>query len=142
MVNPISDTRRPNRGRIVSVRFDRNEYELIASAAARAGISVSALIRAAAFDAVEAARSVTAVAIATDGAPQAQPQVPAKELIELRTEVNRVGVNINQIARLWNKHNGPVISAEESPEKVEETISEMISVMANVDLLLGGVRPK
>lgn len=122
MANPQQDKRRPNLDRVASVRFPEGEYARIEAHAKRAGLSVSALLRAAALDAVEAARATT-----TDdanasspskeaGATEPMPQASERELAELRTEANRIGVNWNQYVRLSNRHGAPVVAIEYSDE--------------------------
>ncbi|WP_133161105.1 plasmid mobilization protein [Microterricola pindariensis] len=136
MANPIADTRRPNRRRIVSVRLNEGELDRILRAAARDGIAPSVLMRAAALDAVNAARPSPSMAAAIDVAPQA----PARELVELRTSVNRVGGNVNQLARLGNQSRALVITAADDEATVTELLSDLRALLVEVRTQLGGYR--
>jgi len=164
VANPQQDTRRPNLDRVASVRFPEGEYARIEAHAKRAGLSVSALLRAAALDAVEAARATTtddahasSTSVTTSqskeaGAtettmPQASvqeqsPQVSRRELAELRTGVNRVGVNWNQYVRLSNKHGAPVVAIVYSDEPGSLDAEVLNQLRAHDEQLYAELRAK
>lgn len=133
MVNPRPDLRGPNKDRVMSVRLDEVETSLLITEAVWEDVAPSALLRQLGMDAVRrrAAQRTGGVAPAAPGtagdddgavappAPEAL-SAPPKELAELRTEVNRSGVNINQNTRLGNLHKAfiitTVVTAEGSVE--------------------------
>lgn len=148
MANPQQDKRRPNLDRVASVRFPEGEYARIEAHAKRAGLSVSALLRAAVLDAVEAARATT-----TDdtnvsspskeaGATETTPQVSVRELAELRTAVNRVGVNWNQYVRLSNKHGGPVVAVQYSDDPGSLDVELLNQLRAHDEQLYADLRAR
>ena len=78
---------------------------------------------------------------------------PPKELAELRTAVNKAGVNVNQLARLGNAAKGFLVAVVHAEGSVETRAAsedqiieslwafiEMRDVLERVEELLGGVR--
>jgi len=136
MGNPRADKRRPNRDRILSVRLGEAEYERLRRAAAGSGVAPSVLMRAAALDAVDAARLSPSIAPAVDTVPQ----VPTSELRELRTAVNRVGGNFNQLVRLSSINGALVISEDDEQGAVTALLVELQDLLTEVRQQLGGYR--
>lgn len=163
MANPQQDKRRPNLDRVASVRFPEGEYARIEAHAKRVGLSVSALLRAAALDVVEAARATTTddthvssttvtsspskEAGATESMPKASkleqlPQASVRELAELRTAVNKLGVNYNQYVRLTNQHSTPVVAIEYSNDPGSLDAEVLNQLRAHDDKLYATLRAK
>ncbi len=131
MSNPKQDKRRPNRDRVVSVRLGEVEYGRLCRAAAGRDMAPSVLMRVAALDEVDATRLSPSIAPAVDAAPE----VPSSELRELRTAVNRVGGNFNQLVRLSNTNRALALTEADSA-----LLAELRDVLTEVRQLLGGYR--
>lgn len=136
MASPFRDERRPTRGHRVTVRLGEAEFERISSAATRYGVAPSSLMRVAVLDAVDDTRSLPSIANAIDTAPEAS----SGELRELRTAINRVGANFNQLARLSNQHGTLVITEADDPEVVTSLLGELSDLLSEVRQQLGGYR--
>lgn len=136
MGNPRADTRRPNRDRILSVRLGEAEYERLRRVAAGSGVAPSVLVRAAALDAVDAARISPSIALAVDTASE----MPSSELRELRTAINRVGGNFNQLVRLSNQHGALVITEADEQGAITALLVELRGLLTEVRQQLGGYR--
>lgn len=135
MANPHQDRRRPNKGRIMSVRVSEAEHGRLTKAAARLGITASAYVRASVLDTVDDGRTPTVIAPAII---TTQPQAVSADLGELRTAVNKVGVNVNQLARLSNQRGAVVVPSGESVPHVVSTLLETREVLRQVREALGG----
>jgi len=177
MANPRPDLRRPNKDRVMSVRLDEVETNLLITEAVLEDVAPSALLRRLAMDEVRrraAARTggdAPAAPLGTAGAEigaadvsgavaPASPQAmvaPPKELAALRTEVNKAGVNVNQIARLGNATRSFVVAVVEQTRKGDGSVTtkpagdddvrqsfeafvELRDALMRVEELLGGVR--
>ena len=122
---------RSKRGAVITVRVSDDERQRIDEGAHLFSVSRSVFLRAAAIDAVDAVRTASAIAdatgaelqapapsapsalVATAQAPQALSDLPqVRELVALRTAVNKIGVNINQIARLMNSSDQVVVGRD------------------------------
>lgn len=123
-----------SKSRLVAFRLRPEDYDRLAAVAASTGVPLSALVRAATLDAVDAVRLVAApeeVSVVAD-APVASPD----EVRALRTAVNKVGVNLNQIARLSNRHGTAVITPEDDPEAYTAVLEEAVEVLREVRSVL------
>ena len=91
--------RPPVREAPITTRFTQDERRAIAKRAHQLGLTISAFLRAAVLDAA-ATKGVVPISVAP--AVESTSSVP-REIVDLRVAVNRVGVNLNQLARLANK---------------------------------------
>ena len=134
MANPNADVRPPSKRARVTVRFDEVEHARVARWAAARGVAPSVLMRAAVLDVVDDGAVPPSIAAAA-AAPQGQ-EVDSGALRELRAEVNRVGVNLNQLTRRVNSEGTAVLGSPEAAARLRE-VGE---VLASVESLLGGTR--
>ena len=86
------DHLRPGRPRQVKVRYTHEEYATIAGAARDTGLTPTGYV----------ADAALATAQGTQTPSTAPWRTALLELIEARTQVRRIGVNINQAARILN----------------------------------------
>ena len=100
MARATTDRRRPNLDARITTRFDEVELAEVKARASKGGLAPSAFVRAIVLDFIEddGRAMPAAIAGAIDGGPQGR----SEELAELRVEVNRVGVNLNQVVREFN----------------------------------------
>lgn len=97
------ETRRAKQRR-VQVWFDPDEKSVLDEFAAKHNMPLSRLIRAAVFDVVDADRiPVSPRDRVADPSALAGESAEAVELRKLRTEIARVGVNLNQLVRANNQ---------------------------------------
>lgn len=128
------DPRPPVREVPVTVRFAQDERRALAERAAKLGLTVSAFVRAVVLDAATGKSSVPSVAV-----PVVESMSVPREVVDLRVEVNRVGVNVNQLARLANK-NGVMIAGEsDNVDSVLAVLIETREVLRSVQGALGGI---
>ncbi|MEG0298712.1 MAG: hypothetical protein RSB13_03845 [Aurantimicrobium sp.] len=122
-----------NRPRKRDVRFSEAEHALVERSAASYGLTPSAFVRGAAVD---AAREQQGLPPERRGqaAGATPPQLTADAVAvlgALRTEVKRVGVNLNQQTRL--AHHGVIDLRQVGP-----TVEEVAALCEQVVALLGG----
>ena len=132
--NRVMKRHEASMSRLVAFRLRPEDYDRLAAVVASTGVPLSALVRAATLDAVDAVRPVAApeeVSVVAD-APLASPE----EVRALRTAVNKVGVNVNQIARLSNRHGTAVITPEDDPEAYTALLEEAVEVLREVRSVL------
>jgi len=123
-----------SKSRLVAFRLRPEDYDRLAAVAASVGVPLSALVRAATLDAVDTVRPAPTpeeVSVVAD-APVASPD----EVRALRTAVNRVGVNVNQIARLSNQHGTAVVTPEDDPQEYTALLAEAVEVLREVRAVL------
>lgn len=128
--------RRPaaSKSRLVAFRLRPDDYERVAAVAASVNLPVSVLVRAALLDAVDevrpaaAAAPVSVVAQAAGASPD--------EVRELRTAINKIGVNVNQIARLSNQHGVAVVTPEDEPSEYTAVLAEAVELLREVRSVL------
>lgn len=137
MANPRNDRRRPTRVRRVTVRFDETEVTRLTRFASGRAINVSALMRAAVLDVVGGHTAGPTIAPAVE-----EPQAASRDLVALRVAVNRVGVNVNQLARLGNRHGFVVLTGEDDHATCTQVLAQTKAVLDEVrDALGGSARP-
>lgn len=137
MANPVKDTRPPVKSRVVSVRLDAVEYGALTTYAAKTGVALSSLMRAAVLDVVQGSRMLPR-AIAPAVAPR---EALSPEVTALLTEFKRVGVNVNQLARLSNSRGAMVVTAEDDRASVTAILTETKSLVSKVLNMLGHRSP-
>lgn len=98
MGTTIDDTRPPSKGKRLTVRFDEGELARVRKRALAMGVAPSALTRASVLDLVGSGREPTSLAAAV-AAPSGTESARAAEMRRLRVEINRIGVNFNQLTR-------------------------------------------
>ncbi len=109
------DHQLPGRPRQIKLRLSHDEYASIAAAARDAGLTPSGY----------AAETALAAAVGTDP-PTATPwRAALAELIEARTQVRRVGTNINQATRTINTDGDPPIWLEHALRMTERAIERL-----------------
>jgi hypothetical protein len=109
------DHQRPARPRQVKLRVSQDEYATIAGAARDAGLTPSGY----------AAETALAAAAGADP-PSAVPwRTALAELIEARTQVRRIGTNINQAARAINADGEPPTWLEHALTITERAIQSL-----------------
>lgn len=116
------DHARPGRRRQVKLRYSDTEYAALAAAARLAGLTVTGY----AADA--------ALAAATDAEPPSTAPWRAAlvELMEARTQVRRIGVNVNQAAAILN-------TTGEPPPWLEHAITLANRAVTRLDAAAGAV---
>ncbi|MGO1824781.1 MAG: plasmid mobilization relaxosome protein MobC [Brevibacterium aurantiacum] len=134
MANNNPDTRPSSKGERLTVRFDEGELARVRRRSLAMRVAPSALVRAAVLDAVEGSGVPTAIAgaIVQTERFDADASIPR----ELRTELNRVGVNVNQIAR---KANSEGAAAVDNPDALRVLI-ELADVLRRIEDAIGGNR--
>lgn len=116
------DHARPGRTRQVKLRYSDTEYAALAAAARLAGLTVTGY----AADA--------ALAAATDAEPPSTAPWRAAlvELMEARTQVRRIGVNVNQAAAVFN-------ATGEAPPWLEHAITLAGRAVTRLDHAAGAM---
>ncbi|WP_143413241.1 hypothetical protein [Glutamicibacter sp. BW78] len=99
------------------------------------GVAPSALLRAATLDAVDGGAVPTTIAAAIVQ-PDSGASLNNDELRRLRTEVNRLGVNFNQLVRKVNSDGVGEVGRDDAVG----TLVALGDVLRVVEDLLGGVR--
>lgn len=117
------------------MRFDDVEVTRLTKFASRRGVKVSVLMRAAVLDVVGGHTAGPTIAPAVE-----EPQVASRDLVALRVAVNRVGVNVNQLARLGNRHGLMVVTDEDDHATCTQVLAETKAVLDQVRDALGGSR--
>jgi hypothetical protein len=115
---PRRKSERRRRGQIVAVRFDADEYSRIQAAARLADATAAAYLRAAGLKRPVAAKRIEA------------PIAPA-DLRKLLGEINKIGSNLNQLARLSNR-GLPVLDAD-----LDAALIELAELRRHLRTLLG-----
>ncbi|WP_162986170.1 plasmid mobilization relaxosome protein MobC [Corynebacterium xerosis] len=137
MARATTDRRRPNLDARITTRFDEVELAEVKARASKFGLAPSAFVRAIVLDFIEddGRAMPAAIAGAIDGGPQGR----SEELAELRVEVNKVGVNLNQLTRAFNRGQvqGRTFSEHEA---LMMALGETAAAMREVRDLLGGTR--
>lgn len=133
MTEHPNDPRPHSRGARVTIRFSDKEIATLKKRAGTLGLETSALIRAAALDAV--APSVT-----RDVAPVVTREVAPSDpdLAALRDDIARVALNIRQIARLASKNGVAVIRGSDDKRAFTEMLIEARDAVERVDAALRG----
>lgn len=134
MVNVHADTRRGTRSRFVGIKFTDDEYHRLSNFATNRDLKVAVLVRASVLDAVKAERVPATFFAAAEVAPEA----PSRELVDLRAALNKVGGNVNQIARLCNQRGIALIPNSDGIESFTEVLGETLEVLHAIQDQLGG----
>ena len=134
MASNNPDTRPPSKGERLTVRFDEGELARVRRRALAMGVAPSALVRASVLDVVGAGAVPTAIAAAIADPEGVSADTSA--LRELRIEVNRIGVNFNQLVRKVN-HDGA--AALGSPTALA-VLAQLTDALRRVEAELGGTR--
>jgi len=98
MGTTIDDTRPPSKNKSLTARLDEEELARVRKRALAMGVTLSALTRASLLDQVAGGRGPTSLAAAV-AVPSGTEAAQADEMRRLRVEINRVGVNFNQLTR-------------------------------------------
>lgn len=131
MANPLNDKRPDNLcGRKLTLRLSESQRERIDRRAEAMGVRASALTRAVVLDFLEGEDDIPeAVTEQYSGAgAELSP-----EAVQLRKELRRVGVNLNQLARIAN-------SEKRVPSTALIELREVRSVLDQILHALGDVR--
>lgn len=133
MASNNPDTRPPSKGERLTVRFDEGELARVRRRALAMGVAPSALVRASVLDVIAAGAVPTVIAAAIADPEGVSADTSA--LRELRIEVNRIGVNFNQLVRKVN-HDG---AAAFSPTALA-VLAQLTDALRRVEDELGGTR--
>ena len=137
MARANTDRRRANLSARLTLRLGEAELANVKERAERFDLAPSAFVRAIVLDFIEddGRAMPAAIAGAIDGGPQGR----SEELAELRVEVNKVGVNLNQLTRAFNRGQvqGRTFSEHEA---LMMALGETASAMREVRDRLGGAR--
>lgn len=134
MASNIPDTRPPSKGERLTVRFDEGELARVRQRSLAMGVATSAFARAVVLDAVgdgAVPRTIAAAIVDPEGAHADSPA-----LRDLRVEVNRIGVNFNQLVRKVNAEGLAAVGGEESLR----VLTLLADVLGRVESTLGGTR--
>ena len=131
------DHARPGRTRQVKLRYTEHEYAALAAAARLAGLTVTGY----AADA--------ALAAATDVQPPSTAlwRAALVELMEARTQVRRIGVNVNQAAAVLNATGQPPAWLERAIGLADRAVTRLdqaagaVAALARHDHASGRTRP-
>ncbi|WP_143469978.1 MULTISPECIES: MobC family plasmid mobilization relaxosome protein [Micrococcales] len=134
MASNNPDTRPPSKGERLTVRFDEGELARVRRRALAMGVAPSALVRASVLDVVEGGVVPTAIAAAIADPEGVTADSPA--LRELRVEVNRIGVNFNQLVRKAHSDGATMLG---SPTALA-VLAQLTDVLRRVEDELGGTR--
>lgn len=130
MANPISDKRPDNLcGRKLTLRLSESQRERIDKRAEAMGISASGLARAVILDFIEGKDHLpTALTKRYTGAGVEL----SEDVVELRKDLRRVGVNLNQVARIANRDRRVSISVSEELREVRGVLDEILRRLGDV----------
>lgn len=103
---------RPGRTRQVRLRYSQLEYETVTRAAKGAGLTTTGYV-------AEAALAAAAGAEPPTSAPW---RAALTELMQARAQVRRIGLNINQAARVLNATGEPAIWLEQALAMAESAV--------------------
>ncbi|MCT2149584.1 MobC family plasmid mobilization relaxosome protein [Dermabacter vaginalis] len=130
MANPLSDKRPDNlSGRKLTLRLSESQRERIDKRAEAMGISASAFGRAVILDFIEGKDHLpTALTKRYTGAGVEL----SEDVVELRKDLRRVGVNLNQVARIANRDRRVSISVSEELREVRGVLDEILRRLGDV----------
>lgn len=130
MANPISDRRPENlSGRKLTLRLSEAQRKRIDKRAEAMGISTSGLARAVILDFLEGEDAVpTALTQSYTGSGVEL----SDDVVGLRKDLHRVGVNLNQVARIANRDRRVPITVHEELREVREVLDEILSRLGDV----------
>lgn len=129
MANPISDRRPENlSGRKLTLRLTEAQRKRIDKRAEAMGISTSGLARAVILDFLESEDVPTALTKRYTGAGVEL----SEDVVELRKDLRRVGVNLNQVARIANRDRRVSISVSEELREVRGVLDEILRRLGDV----------
>lgn len=123
---PEANRRSPHstrRNRQVFVRLSNGEYGDLAAAAQRAQLTTTSFVAEAALT---AARNLPSPADPAAGITRAELAELQRELFAARSEVARVGNNLNQATKVLNKHG-------QAPTWLDETVAHCDATLAHID---------
>lgn len=130
MANPLNDKRPDNlSGRKLTLRLSESQRERIDRRAEAMGVRASALTRAVILDFLEGKDDVpTALTRSYTG----QGVELSEDVVELRKDLRRVGVNLNQLTRIANRDQRVPITVHEELRDVREVLDEILSRLGDV----------
>ena len=130
MANPLNDKRPDNlSGRKLTLRLSESQRERIDRRAEAMGVRASALTRAVILDFLEGKDDVpTALTRSYTG----QGVELSEDVVELKKELRRVGVNLNQLTRIANRDQRVPITVNEELREVREVLDEVLRRLGDV----------
>lgn len=130
MANPIADNRRASMsGKKLTMRLTEAQRKRIDDRANAMGISASGLGRAVILDFLEGEDHVpTALTQRYTGSGVEL----SEDVVELRKDLRRVGVNLNQVARIANRDRRVPITVHEELRDVREVLDEILRRLGDV----------
>lgn len=135
------EDRPPTKDHRITIRLDDVEHAHLTRAARRSGLAPSVLMRAAALDLATGQQRSTAAWSPHPPSTRPSPSLDPP-LEELRIELKRVGVSLNQLTRLGN-HGGyvPVLSGDDQPA-LHQLLLELRDTVNGILVELGAVAPQ
>ena len=130
MANPLNDRRPDNlSGRKLTLRLSESQRERIDRRAEAMGVRASALTRAVILDFIEGEDDVpTALTKRYTGSGVEL----SEDVVLLRKDLHRVGVNLNQVARIANRDRRVPISVNEELREVREVLEQILRRLGDV----------
>ena len=130
MANPIADNRRASMsGKKLTMRLTEAQRKLLDSRANAMGISVSGLGRAVILDFLEGEDHVP-TALTKDYTGTGVEL--SEDVVELRKDLRRVGVNLNQLTRIANRDQRVPITVHEELRDVRGVLDEILRRLGDV----------
>ena len=130
MANPLSDRRPENlSGRKLTLRLSEAQRKRIDKRAEALGISASTLTRAVVLDFIEGEDDVP-TALTKDYTGTGVEL--SEDVLELKKDLRRVGVNLNQLTRIANRDRRGPITVHEELREVREVLDEILSRLGDV----------
>lgn len=130
MANPLSDRRPENlSGRKLTLRLSEAQRKRIDKRAEAMGISASTLTRAVVLDFIEGEDDVP-TALTKDYTGTGVEL--SEDVLELKKDLRRVGVNLNQLTRIANRDRRVPITVHEELREVREVLDEILSRLGDV----------
>lgn len=130
MANPIADNRRASMsGKKLTMRLTEAQRKRIDDRANAMGISASAFGRAVIIDFIEGEGHVP-TALTKQYAGQGVEL--SEDVVELRKDLRRVGVNLNQLTRIANRDRRVPITMREELREVREVLDEILKRLGDV----------
>lgn len=130
MANPIADKRRASMsGKKLTMRLTEKQRERIDARARAMSISASGLARAVVLDFIEGKDHLpTALTKRYTG----QGVELSEDVLELKKDLRRVGVNLNQLTRIANRDRRVPISVNEELRDVRGVLDEILKLLGDV----------
>lgn len=132
-----SDAQRPKREIVLTLRVNDAERRTIERVAKRHDLGVSTLLRAAALDLDDEHRLRSEAGADDPQSFSSQVLDALSEIERLRVEVNRVGVNLNQLTRLSHQHRADGLVTKAGDVDLHNLLIETRDLVRELSTALG-----